>query len=282
MATVRAAPVFLKIGGGDDGCTSVVLKELSKAVGKDFELQPSEIGSERLPLFTHVTSGLEFTLIPGGEFSFGLSEEEEDAARKISDPSPIDVAMLRPVLRRRVSSFLFSSRPIAIASVTPVLGDKCLSEYDRENGEPTYPAYLKREDAAKIASDFGCRLSTEVEWEYACRANAATLFPWGNKLPSRRELGEWLDLEHPDRLKPNGFGLYGLFSGDWCLDQWTASHHDNASAVSDVYVIKGGGSVFWPWQGSGEWKWCMPANRMPSTGLINGRCAFRLVRVLQF
>jgi formylglycine-generating enzyme required for sulfatase activity len=258
------------------------LKELAKMVGNDFELKRREIGSEQKPIFTQITLGIEFSLIPGGEFSFGLSEEEENAARKISDPPPIDMATLRPVLRRQVSSFLLSTRPIAIASVTSVLGQECLSEYDQQNGEPTYPAYLNREDAARVASAFGCRFPTELEWEYGCRANTATLFPWGNNLPSRRELGEWLDLERPDRLKANGFGLCGLFSGDWCLDQWTTSHLDDASAVRDVYVVKGGGSVFWPWQGSGEWKWCMPANRMPSTGLVNGRCAFRLVRVLQF
>lgn len=258
-----------------------LVKELSNTIGNEFQLK-TEAGSEKLPVLTHVTSGLEFTLIPGGDFNLGLSDEEEKAARTILDPPPIDISTLRPLVRCRVSSFLFSTRPIAIASVTPVLGEECLSEYDRQNGEPAYPAYLKREDVLRVAHQFGCRLPTEVEWEYACRANTTTLFPWGNELLSRRELGEWLDLERPDRLKPNAFGLYGVFSGDWCSDQWTESHSDKGSAVSDVYVIKGGGSIFWPWQDSGEWKWCMPANRMPSTGLIVGRCAFRLARGLHF
>jgi formylglycine-generating enzyme required for sulfatase activity len=249
-------------------------------MGDDFERKYSDTCSEKLPTFIHVSSGLEFTLIPGGEVRFGLGQEEEGAARKLADPPPFDVSALRPVSRRQVNSFLVSTGPIPIAFVTPILGDECLSEYDRRNGEPTYPAYLTREAALEVARTFGCRLPAEVEWEYACRANTKTLFPWGNALPSRKDLGKWLDLEHPTELKRNGFGLYGLFSGDWCLDQWTASHLESAPIVNGEYVIKGGGSVFWPWQETGEWKWCMPATRMSSTGLIDGRCAFRVVRDL--
>jgi formylglycine-generating enzyme required for sulfatase activity len=257
------------------------LTELAKEIGSDFDLKDSETRFGQLPCFTHVRSGLEFTLIPGGEVNFGLSQQEEDAARRLANPPPFEIAALRPVSRRRVSPFLITSGPIPISAVVGVLGEHCLSEYDRQNGEPEYPAYLKRDHALDFAGKLSCRFPTELEWEYACRAHTATLFPWGDVLPTRQELANWLDLENPPTLKRNAFGLYGLFSGDWCEDAWTASHDDSATPLSGSYVIKGGGSVFWPWQDSGEWKWCMPAGRMPSSGLINGRCAFRLVYVQQ-
>lgn len=266
----------------DEQSRETHLRELCKALRSDFELKGSDLTPKAPILFNHIGSGLEFILLMGGEFSFGLTEGEELAARKIADPPPFDVSALRPASHPRVDSFLVSSGPIPIGSVTPILGARCLSEYDRQNGESTYPAYLERKAALEVARNFGCRLPTEVEWEYACRADTNTLFPWGNTLVSRKELGQWLDLEHPTKLKRNGFGLYGLFSGDWCLDEWTASHLENAPVAPGEYVIKGGGSVFWPWQDAGEWKWCMPATRMSSTGLLNGRCAFRLVHAAQY
>jgi formylglycine-generating enzyme required for sulfatase activity len=126
-----------------------------------------------------------------------------------------------------------------------------------------------------------CRLPYEMEWEYACRANTKTLFVWGNVLPMEEELAGWLNLRRPDKWKSNAFGLYALFSGDWCNDEYRPSHEERAEVIPGVFVIKGGGSIFWPWQDE-EWIWCMPANRMPSTGLIERKCAFRLVRELSF
>jgi len=44
-------------------------------------------------------------------------------------------------------------------------------------------------------------------------------------------------------------------------------------------VVRGGGSQFWPWQDE-EWIWCASAMRMPSSGLFDGRCGFRLAHDL--
>ena len=152
-------------------------------------------------------------------------------------------------------------------------------------GSPSYNdfalAYVERSEALSFAESHGWRLPLEVEWEYAARAGTNSLFVWGDKILRDEELDKWLRFDISEgRRRRNRFGLSGLFSGDWCMDQWTSSHSPKANTKPGVFVIKGGGSIFWPWQGTGEWVWCMPANRMPSTGLSEKRCAFRVVQEL--
>lgn len=249
-------------------------------VSDEFELKDDGEQSVELPMLRHSGSGIEFRLIPAGVFKMGLTEKEERAARAIADPPPLDLDEMRPVKSRTLPTFLMSAGPVSIGEAKRWLGEKCLSDYDRQNPQEDFPAYVRRDDALAIASRLGCRLPFETEWEYSCRGGTETLFPWGDALPPVPELAKWLDLEKRCSLRANHLGLHGLFSGDWCVDEYRKSHADDAKVVGGSYVIKGGGSFFWPWQNTGEWIWCMPANRMSSAGLVEGRCAFRLVREL--
>lgn len=252
------------------------LDQIVRLVGSDFVLKERESEFGRLPSFEHKATDIEFRFVPGGSFTIGLTKEQEEAARKIADPPPLNISELQPPRMMRTHSFLVSTRPVSIGTVRSLLGDTCLRDRWKDQND-TFPAYVVREVALRLTQRLGCRLPYEAEWEYACRAGSTTLFIWGDTLPSDRELDQWLNLE---RKSPNSnaFGLSLLFAGDWCLDEYRASHKEDALSCPGVFVIKGGGSIFWPWQGSGEWVWCMPAMRMPSTDLIDGECAFRLVR----
>ncbi len=81
-----------------------------------------------------------------------------------------------------------------------------------------------------IATDFskvGYRLSTEAEWEYACRAGTRTDFYWGTKYDSATVCQyEWNEYNTTNvanivaQLKPNQLHLYDMAGNEfeWCND----------------------------------------------------------------
>ena len=77
-----------------------------------------------------------------------------------------------------------------------------------------------------------CRLPTEAEWEYACRAGDD-----GGRVETIGDVGWYRDnaggRTHPaGQKKPNRWGLYDMHGNawEWCLDVW---HSDYTSAPDD-------------------------------------------------
>lgn len=84
----------------------------------------------------------------------------------------------------------------------------------------------------------GCRLPTEAEWEYACRAGTATTFNMGNKLmPSQANFnhrtisGKTMPV---GSFPPNAWGLYDMHGNvwEWCND-WYGSDYYKTSPTND-------------------------------------------------
>ena len=166
------------------GVIHELIQQVAAQMGNDFEPLPFEPREELPPTFLNRTIGIPFNLVIGGAFRMGLSKEEEQRARQLCDPIPATLAEMRPVHERHVQT--------ALVSVIPVLwrhfGESLRNPAEAIDG----PCFVTKPGAVGFAETLGCRLPSETEWEYACRAGSQSLFTWGDDLASDEELEGWL------------------------------------------------------------------------------------------
>jgi len=136
-----------------------------------------------------------------------------------------------------------------------------------------------------------CRLPTEAEWEYACRAGSNTDYCFGDDAIKLREYGWYSENSgsktHPvGQLKPNAWGLYDVHGNvyEWCLDWYGEKYYDECKKKGTVEnpagsetgsrrVLRGGG-----WDGSA--RYCRSTDRISDgPDYRNADFGFRLVFV---
>ncbi|MBO5352487.1 MAG: SUMF1/EgtB/PvdO family nonheme iron enzyme [Lachnospiraceae bacterium] len=229
----------------------------------EIRIENNSIIANYLPL------DLEFVYIPEGVYTKGLTVKEKRHAKKINRDIFFEDTEMEVEEGIFVSDMLVTRTPVLNSFVQKYLDIKCF------NGEENFAAYLRKDQVDFLCEQLNLRLPTENEWEYFVRAGSSDLFSFGNQLPDEMELEKWLSFDFSDlnSINSNKFGLYGIYTGEWCSDLYKKN---NSSSQTEGFVIKGGGAYFWPWQAD-EWIWCMSAMRMCSKGLVDGECGFRLV-----
>lgn len=88
------------------------------------------------------------------------------------------------------------------------------------------------------------RLPTEVEWEYAARANASTVYAWGDDVRDGVRYA-WSDrnsesaVQPVGRLQPNAWGLFDMAGNVW---EWCSNRFDPRAEGDRAHLrtIRGG------------------------------------------
>ena len=282
--------------GIDSGQITVTASAFANAADTVLTLQNGDNPADTLAVAVHL--GQDMTMLPGdvplemvwirpGTFMMGRYSGEQDSE---TDEDPQHEVTL-------TQGFWMGKYEVTQAQWEAVMGTTPWSGQDYVLDDPDSPAvYVSWDDAQSFISSLNTltgktfRLPTEAEWEYACRAETATRFYWGDD-PSYSTIGSYAwfydnaysagqQYAHVVGQKlANDWGLYDMSGNvwEWCAD-WYGTYPSGSvtdpegPASGSIRVKRGGG-----WHDYGYY--CRSANRGRSyPSGADGNIGFRLAR----
>jgi eukaryotic-like serine/threonine-protein kinase len=241
--------------------------------------------------------GMQFVLIPPGEFMMGSPAETIELEKTSSEGPRHSVRITKP--------FFLGMFEVTQEEYQQVMGENPSSfsaaggGKDKVAGQDTrrFPVDGVTWDKAfefcrklselpdEKAKSRRYRVPTEAQWEYACRAGTVSRWHFGDAAAQLGEFG-WFDgnsggSTHPvGQLKANPWGLYDMHGN---VIEWTADWYDDkyyaGSPVDDPcetephsHTVDRGGSWATPPEGGrSAFRWCH------APGLVNINTGFRAV-----
>lgn len=186
------------------------------------------------------TFGQELVLIPPGSFLMGSPEGDKDRENDEGPQHPVEITEPFYIGRTEVTQGQWK----AVMGTEPWKGQAFVKEGDQHAA-----SYISQHDATEFCRRLSqqegqtCRLPTEAEWEYVCRAGTTTRFSFGDDESLAGEYA-WFDGNAYDsgekyahsvrQKKPNGFGLYDMHGNvwEWCED-WYENGYGASSPLTD-------------------------------------------------
>ena len=207
--------------------------------------------------------GMEFVLIPAGEFiMMGSPENENDRS---DDEVQHMVRIAHPFFMGR---FEVTQRQYS-AVMGGFLGGKNPSHFKGEDNPVDTVSWKDATEfcaALSRADGVSYRLPTEAEWEYACRAGTTTPFYFGNTLSTQQANyngnytygdGQKGKYRHKTMsvgsFPANAFGLFDMHGNvwEWCQSLYKPYPYREDDGREDLRgdgarVLRGGSWSYWP------------------------------------
>lgn len=208
--THRAAAARILMQYFPDAATSLPPLQLGLVLGP---AQPPRLEAD---------GGLELVLVPGGRARIGSDPSEPDHR---PDEGPVHEVELEP--------FYIAPTPVTNADYARYLRcnpDVAPPRYwsDHRFNQPMQPVVgVSWAEASAYCEWAGLALPTEVQWEYACRAGAATRFGTGDDEGALVRVA-WYAANAAGKLQvartrePNPLGIFDLHGNvrEWCRDDF--------------------------------------------------------------
>ena len=215
------------------------------------------------PCVVRITNsiGMDLVLVPPGKFSMGsLSDanpvyQDEHPRHEVEITRPFFLGRF-PVTQRQYATVMYAHPShFSRRNAGPQLEGLDTSSFPVESlTHPEAVAFCGRLSALPSEVEAGrtYRLTTEAEWEYACRAGSdRTTFHFGDTLTEdQANFGKRLQRPCPVGLyPPNAWGLFDMHGNvwEWCSDWFAEDYYATGPGTNPTgpgdgthYVLRGG------------------------------------------